>query len=258
MRRRSRRERKGVAGVPTIGEELRRGLARDELAVQFQPIVRTSDEVPVGLEALVRWMRPGEGVVPAAGFLEAADGADLLHQVDHRTIELVARDVARARLPARLKWISVNVASRSLEHLEVRERLEGLAGELGRYELGLVVELTDRDGDLDRDHARAMSAGLRSSGMQVALDGFGRSTALFDRILDVPADVVKIDAGMRTDGDPLLPDADGYLRALVRLSHWLDRTVVVTGVESRPSLGGSAVGEADFAQGFYFGRPGFL
>lgn len=238
-------------------DALRRALSKDELTAQFQPIVSTGDGGVVGLEALVRWRRADGRLVGAGAFLDAAASAGLLPQVDHRTMGIVARELVRAELPRDLRWISVNVAPASLLEREVTRRAVELAEELERFDLRLVLEIAERSMDPAPVEVTATLDAFRRSGLQVALDDFGRRPCHIDRLLDFPVDVVKI--GRR----PLvrlrrLSDERGYTRAIVGLCRSLGRSVVVSQVEDPPNRAGSPIAEADFVQGEFFGRPAFL
>lgn len=237
---------------------LRRALERDELAAQFQPIVSTASGEVAGLEALLRWQRPQGRLLAAKEFVPSARRAGLISQVDHRMMGVVARELVRAELPDGLKWLSVNVASRSLRDLEVKQRILELAAELARYDLHLLIEVTERVTEpVPGDVAETLKS-LREEGVLVALDDFGREPVNLDRLLHLPIDVVKIDGRDPVVGLRHLSDRQGYAGALIGLCHSLGRTVVLKQIEERLRPPESPVNEADFVQGNYFARPEFL
>lgn len=249
----------GAGGLRGVGgKALRRALALNELTAQFQPIVSTESGTVVGLEALVRWQRADGRLLAARDFLEAAVRDGVVSQVDHRTMAVVARTLVRNELPDGLEWISVNLAPNSLGDREVTRRAFELADEMERFGLRLVVEIPElAAGTVPAGTTEVLDA-FRASGMRVALDDFGRSPLRLDRLLHFPVDMVKIDGRGPPVETHRLSDQRGYARALAGLCRSLGRTVVLERVEAAPRRADSPIGEADFVQGHYFGRPAFL
>lgn len=247
-------------GAPAAGREVvRRALARDELSLRFQPIVRTEDETVAGFEALAGWDGPA-GFAPLGDhLLDFAEGSGLAQRADRRALALVADELACSELPRSVEWISVNVAPGSLMEPEVAMRAADLADRLDRAGLGLIVEISEgKEGHLDPLSAVVELSWLRRSGVRVALDDFGKKPTLVGRLLHFPVDVVKVDARGPEDGFRRLSDPWGFTRGLVCLARSLGRDVVLNHVDDRGSEGASLVGEADFAQGDLFGAPARL
>lgn len=237
------------------GADLRRALAGDEIDVQFEPVVRTSDGAVAGLEARLRWIGADGGSSSPDEIMEKARGADLTVQLDRRALSLAAGYALRHPCPPGLSWVGVPLAPESLQAPQVIGRALGLSEELDRAGLGLVA-VVSWDPELSYPEAVFALSRLRTSGVRVALDRFGESPASVSRLMDLPLDFVKIDGrpsrgAAEPGGDPL-----GYTRALVRLARSVgSRVILVRGEAVCGAPAALTMAEADYVQGSGESRP---
>lgn len=258
QRRRRHREPRAPGAREVEGASLRRALALNELTAQFQPIFSAASGDAVGLEALVRWRRPGGHLMEARQFLEAASQVGLICQLDHRIMGVVARTLVHSEVPSGVEWISVNLAPESLRDREVTRRVAELVDELERFGLGLVVEIPAGEADAVPAGGVATLESFRASGARVALDHFGAGGPGLDRLLHFPVDMVKLDERAPPSGRRPRQDGRDYLPALVGLCRSLGLAVGLERVETPPRRSDVLFGEVDFVQGHGFGRPAFL
>ncbi len=236
-----------------IVREFETALERHELVVHYQPILRLRDGSVVGLEALVRRLHPDRGVVSAAEFIPHVERTALIRAV---TV-FVAADALRTAqaLAARGHHlgVAVNIPYRAVDDPELAAAIEALLESTGAAASTLTLEVVPSGQGAGGELDRSVLAGLRSLGVRVALDDFGRAASLA-AVRSLPLDLVKIDSsfvhGLGRNA------ADGaVVRSLAELGHDLGLEVVAEGVETRTAWDAAVDHGCDLAQGHYAGAP---
>lgn len=224
-------------------------LAKRQLTVEYQPIVRTEDTQLWGVEALVRWDHPTMGRIHPNDFLHIAEEAGVLSAIGWYVLEEVVLEAARH---PDLPRVSVNIAAAQLAESGMARRVLELLhrGDLPPNRLQLEVSEAWLIRGLGSTVAELEC--LRAAGVRIALDDFGTGYASFSALEALPLDVLKIDRSLLQLGE-----RDGaVLRAIVAMAQQLSLEVVVEGVEAPSELALAASLEATFVQGFHTGRPG--
>lgn len=223
-----------------------------DLSVHYQPVVRLPDGAVVGYEALVRWHRPGVGMVPPDLLVGLAEQIGAIHQLGRQVLEQVCADAAD--LPARCT-VAVNVSPLELARpgyadalVEVVRAGEGLT--LDR----LVLEVTEQAlvEPTDDQTLTTNLRGLHTAGVRIAVDDFGTGWSGLARLRDLPVSVLKIDrsfvAGMLLD-----PSDRAIIAATLRLARDLALETVAEGVETPEQAMALHDLGCDLAQGWNFG-----
>jgi len=239
----------------TLEADLYRALQRRELRVAYQPIARLADGHVIGTEALVRWAHPTLGLLLPGEFLPIAEDLGLMAEVDgwvlrHACLELGAA----AAKGVEVGRVAVNLSARTLLHPAL-ERLVGDALAAGGIEPArLVVEVSE---EITADPSGAVSdalRALRTLGVRVALDDFGRGHSSLGRLEQLPIDQLKVDAiflGAIHSPDAPAPVAE----AIVAMGKGLGLEVLAEGVETEEQRAFVTRVGFDLAQGWAFGRP---
>ncbi len=261
---------RGGLGVDVYNETLQQRLAeRDHierdlredlgqggggLVMHYQPLVDTAGTM-LGVEALLRWVRPGQGQLSPDRFIPIAEASDLIIDIDRWVLATVARQVAAWSTDPDLGpvRVAVNISGRHL----LSQRLPGYLREvLSATRIDperLAIEITETVLLDDLTTVAKQLGEVRQLGVQVAVDDFGTGYTSLAHLQCLPVDTVKIDrsfiAGMRDPKDAAL------VRMILELAHQLGLKTVSEGVETIEQLQALRALGADHVQGFLIARP---
>ena len=237
--------------------ELRGALAREQLHVVFQPIVRTHDGMTTGLEALVRWQHPELGEIPPDDFIPVAEETGQIVEIGAWVIEESIAQLARLQreVPhSEQLWMAVNMSARQLRDEQI---VDHVARSLVRHAVpaaALCLEITEsllmqNVSSIDRQLET-----LRSFGVRLAIDDFGTGYSSLSYLRRLPIDEVKIDKafvrGLADDS----PDAS-LVSAIVAMATSLGIATVAEGVENELQADRLDELGCTQSQGYWFSPP---
>jgi len=245
-----------IAGRLAIESALRYAIARGELVAFYQPIVAASSRVIKGFEALVRWERPGFGLVPPGTFIGVAEETGMILEID----EWVLRDACRravdwaTRWPERRLGVSVNISSRQVLKGNIVALVRQVLDTTGLDPTLLTLELTETTLIDDAVSARTVLSALRDLGVNIGLDDFGTGYSSLTYLREFPINVIKID---RSFVHTINTEREGtaIVAAVVSLAKSLNMSVVAEGVETFEQLEAVVDLNCELAQGYLFSRP---
>jgi diguanylate cyclase (GGDEF)-like protein len=230
--------------------ELRAALRRGEFLVHYQPQADARTDGIVGFEALVRWSRPGHGLVPAGEFVPLAEECGLIRPLGEWVLRTACMEAAR--WPSHLR-LGVN-----LSPLQVRADLPPLVAAVLR-ETGLApgrLELEVTEGVLikDIDNALDVLTRLKALGVAIAMDDFGTGYSSLSYLQRFPFDRIKVDRSF-VAGLLDRPEAAAIVRAIITMSASLSMASTAEGVETEQQLVHLRQEACGEVQGFLIGRP---
>ena len=238
--------------------ELRDGIPAGQLRLHYQPEVRFADGEVVGLEALVRWEHPVQGLLLPVEFIHVAEESGLIITLGGWVLDEAVREARRRReraLDSPVVW--VNLSARQLQDplfvtgVAQRLRDSGLAGG------GLGLEITESALMREVDGAREALLQLRALGVALAIDDFGTGYSSLSYLARFPVDTIKVDqsfvAGL--DRDETRRESFAVVSAVVGLAHALRLRVVAEGIETESQAQALHGLGCDTGQGYLFGRP---
>ncbi len=235
---------------------LRQAIADDELVLHYQPVLDLSTGTPWGVEALVRWQRPGHGLLGPDRFVPVAERSSLVNDLGRWVIGEACRTLADwQRDPAhRHLQMAVNISGRHLVEGQLVRDVEDAISRTGADPRSLEIEVTETHLLADVDRANEVLSVLRGRGVRVAVDDFGTGYSSMGYLRQLAIDTLKIDrvfVGRVNDA--------GYDRTivevLVQLGLTLGLDIVAEGVETAAQLEFLRDRRCTRAQGLHVAMP---
>jgi len=238
-----------------IETALRKAVDNQEFILHYQPKMQIDGGRVCGLEALLRWQRPGYGLVSPAEFIPVLEDTGLILPVGRWVLEEACRQIAAWRdSPIGRVAVSVNIAGRQFMagNLE-REVIRALESHNVDANL-LELELTESSLMANTQSTIKTLQILRNLGVSISIDDFGTGYSSLAYLRRFPVDKLKIDIafirGITTNAD----DA-AIVLAIIRMAHTLKLDVIAEGVETTAQLEYLRSHRCDQIQGYYFSRP---
>jgi len=239
----------------SLESAMRASLSDDGLELYYQPIVEVTTGRVNGYEALVRWHRPGHGLVPPDDFIPTAELSDLICDVGRWVLGEATRQLAgwRAEWPdvCHGMTVAVNISGRHLASARIVADVTAALTAAGVPADRLVLEITETvlvDQPIADAHLRA----LRELGVAISIDDFGTGYTSISQLQHLSVDVLKID---RSLVESSTSGAIELVRLVIQAAHAFGLTVVAKGVETEAQLGSLRLAGCDTAQGYLFARP---
>jgi EAL domain-containing protein (putative c-di-GMP-specific phosphodiesterase class I) len=233
-----------------LSTALRTAIAEKELSVVYQPIVRTTDQAVVSVEALVRWHSKELGHVSPAEFIPVAEETGIIHEIGRFVFQRACQDM--------VEWpgikMSINVSPAQL-------RDPGFANDLGaiarRYDVvpsRFKLELTEGILVSNPTIAKRKLSRLKSMGFGLSLDDFGTGFSSIGYLRQFPFDWLKIDKSFISELGTN-PTAGALVQSVIALGDAMDIAVVAEGIETVEQLQLLRLLQCEYLQGYYFAKP---
>jgi diguanylate cyclase (GGDEF)-like protein len=249
----------GGAAVSLVSLEadLHVALDRNEFRLLFQPIVDLRDQRVVGVEALLRWRHPVEGLLAPNEFLAIAEEAGVIVPVTRWIIQRVCRLAAewRKRLPQGTNfYISVNLSAAALRDPGLRDYVAQVLEDTRTQPGNLKFELTEGGLISNVSTARGVLEAFHKMGIELMLDDFGTGYSSLSYLQLFPFDYVKIDRPfVKRTGSERANNA--ITSAILQMASSLGLRAVAEVVETQAAAQALLHMGCAFAQGYFFSAP---
>ncbi|MFA9215873.1 MAG: EAL domain-containing protein [Sphingomonadaceae bacterium] len=234
---------------------LRRAIDNEEFVLFFQPKVHIGSGRISGAEVLLRWKRPGHGMVSPALFIPILEETGLIVRVGTWVLHEACRKIAQwGRNSTGPVHLSVNVSGIQFfvggleEEVLKAIREHGIAPEL------LELELTESSLMSNAEETIAVLHNLKALGIQISIDDFGTGYSSLAYLKRFPIDKLKIDIAFVREVTSN-PDDAAIVLAIINMAHSMKLAVIAEGVEKDAQLAYLRRHGCDEMQGYYFSRP---
>ena len=236
-----------------MASDLQRAITREELTLQYQPIVELATSRVIGAEALVRWWRGDEAVSPRA-FLTVAEDSGLINALGEWVLRKACAQGAAWRDASWDVGVSVNIGLRQLNAPQFSAQVAAALAESGLPPSALTIEVSERMLVEDAGLIGDRLAELRDLGVKLAIDDFGTGYASLAHLRQLPADIIKIDPSFVSGlgNDPVLTL---LTKTIVQVGRDLGMQVVAEGIEQPRQLAELKEMGCGYGQGFLVARP---
>ena len=245
---RNSRERLGLVA------ELRTAIERNELRVEFQPIIDLTTGEPVGAEALCRWHHPTRGLVPPDQFIPLAEASGLIRPLTEFVLTVAIRHLKSWRDGGHNIGVSVNLSMRNLLDDALIETVTRLLHETGVPPSAVTLEVTESSFMAEPIRTIGILNRLSSMGLRLSIDDFGTGYSSLSQLHELPVDELKVDRSFVQDLASSRHDL-AIVQAIVDLARALDLEVTAEGIEDGRTLQLLAGLGCHNGQGFSVSRP---
>jgi diguanylate cyclase (GGDEF)-like protein len=233
---------------------VRDALEHGALELFYQPIVELTTGRTHAVETLLRWHRPGHGVVAAAQFISEVEESGLMLAVGEWVIRGAIEQLGKWVRNGLDMRVAINISALQLQEPGLTSILRGALKEHSVDPSRIELEVTETAALRNADAAEAVLQECRSMGIVVALDDFGTQYASLSYLKKLTVDVIKIDRSF-VDGLPHSVEDAAIVRSVLALGRSLGRTIVAEGVERPEQAQWLASEGCCFAQGYSLGLP---
>ena len=240
--------------VHSIEQGLKRALEHNHLRVYYQPQMNLLNGELIGVEALVRWQHPTEGLISPVRFIPIAESSDLISHLGRWVLRTACSQCKRwiDAYPAQMR-LSVNVSARQMVDEDFIDDLRACLHETGFPAERLELELTESTLQLVETSPRLLNE-IKALGVRIAIDDFGTGYSSLSVLKTLPIDRLKIDRSfvrdMPTDSNDV-----AIVEAIIGMSKTLGLQILAEGVETADQFTILRQLGCEAGQGYLFSRP---
>jgi diguanylate cyclase (GGDEF)-like protein len=246
--------REGAAERADRAARLRGIEARDELRLDYQPIVELETNRIGGLEALVRWQPPDGPVLMPGDWIDLAEESGDIVPIGRWVLHEACRQARdwQIRLDRPDLRISVNLSARQFREHDIVATVRTIVEETGLPPETLILEITESGLMLRTQATIARLEALRALGVHLAIDDFGTGYSSLSYLERFPIDILKIDRTFVSSPDSVISP---IARAIVDLGRTLGLQVIAEGIEHVEQARWLADMGCRYGQGYLYARP---
>jgi EAL domain-containing protein (putative c-di-GMP-specific phosphodiesterase class I)/FixJ family two-component response regulator len=249
-----RRELAHPSRQPYSVDELRASIAHGELVNYYQPKVALATFEVVGMETLVRWQHPVDGIVLPDQFLGLAEQHGLLTDVTGVVLVEAMKQAKAWSQAGHQIPVAVNVSMDDLIALDFPDMATSLAASVGVEPRLLTLEVTEGQVMRQRSTILDVLSRLSLKRFGLSIDDFGTGHSSLAQLRDLPFDELKVDRGF-VHGSSKDPTRQAICSASLRMAHQLQMKVVAEGIEDQDDWDSLSDLGCDIGQGYFIARP---
>lgn len=239
----------------SLETRIRHALDRDEFELYYQPIFNISNQQPVGVEALIRWQDPEQGLIPPDDFIPLAEESGLIVPIGEWVMETACAQIREweSQGLGQLE-VAVNISSRQFDNNKLYTNVLSALRNSGLNAEQLELEITERMFLNITQKVRNTLDQLTSEGVKLSIDDFGTGYSSLSYLKQLPIDTLKIDRSFIM-GIPEDKDDAQIASTIVTMAHGLRLDVVAEGIENEEQLNFLKTLNCGRGQGYYLCRP---
>src|SRR5690606_19616871 len=234
--------------------DLRDAIEKDQLELVYQPICRLDTGETIGLEALMRWNHPVRGRLSPGLFIPIAEEIGLIRQIDAHALRVATGQLAVWAKSGSSVRVSVNVSAQTVSDLQLPDTLVEILHQAGAPPNQLVLEVTERAALEDIESSAGILQRIRDTGVNIALDDFGKGYSSLGTLDRLPISFLKIDAGF-TRGIGSMAKDEHLIKAITLFTTGIGMPFVAEGIENEVQRAWLLKEGVKLGQGYLLARP---
>lgn len=240
-----------------LTNELHKAIHKEEFQLYYQPIIDIGTRKIVGVEALIRWQHPEQGMISPMDFIPLAEETGLMEEIE--------RWVIKTAFLQKLEWdtmaegftnliLSVNISGKSFVQYGFVNYIRNLLLQTGLNSNEIQLEITETVFIDKADITKKVFNDISSMGILIALDDFGTGYSSLTYLKNFPIDIVKLDAnfvkGIINQGEDRV-----IVESVINLTHDLGLLIIAEGIETETQYEVLKMNNCDYGQGYLYSRP---
>lgn len=244
-----------IIGNTELEKSLRDAIENNELHLFYQPKIDLSTNKIMGVEALVRWIKPDGTIIKPDSFVPIAEKSHLIGKISEFVLnEACNQGVMWQKMGYPNIIMSINFASTDFYQKDLKDKVFDALVKSGLDAQWLEVELTETLALKDIDYAVSQMNSLRSLGVKLAMDDFGTGYSSLSYLQILPITLLKLDRSFITD---IEHDNIAYeiVSAVIRIAKSKKIETIAEGIENERQADILRKAGCDYAQGYLYGKP---
>ena len=239
----------------TTLDELDRALLNDEFVIYLQPQLDLEAQRVVSAEALIRWNKPGRGIVFPGEFIPIFENYGMIAKLDYYVWELACRQLAQWKEEGRYdRSIAVNISAKDFYLSDLYESITGLVEKYDVDPAHLKLEITETAFVLDVKKQMELVRRLQDFGFIIEIDDFGSGYSSLNSLKEIEVDLLKMDLKFfEKTGDS--KRAEKIVSSVITLANDLGMPVIAEGVETKEDVEMVKAAGCQMVQGYYYAKP---
>ena len=237
-----------------LEQELRLAIISNQLELFYQPKIRLTTGEITGVEALIRWHHPEEGMLSPAEFIPIAEDSGLIVDLGDWVLVEALRQAAVWHKQHIMIDIAINVSVKQLLRRNVGDRINALSEQMAINTHYIQLEITENNMMENLPRIVEQLEQLQKNGFVIAIDDFGTGHSSLASLRDLPINVLKIDRSFVTQA--MEDDKDAQIvRAIIEMGHSLNKQIIAEGIEATEQMYLLQNFNCDEGQGYLFSKP---
>ncbi|MFM2481547.1 EAL domain-containing protein [Celerinatantimonas sp. YJH-8] len=238
-----------------LEQDLRKALlATDQLILYYQPKVQLETDRIVGMEALIRWEHPEQGLLPPDEFIPIAEDSGLIIPLGEWVIKEAFRQMKLWHHQGFPINMAINISVKQLLDENIIHHIAVVSQKLSVDPADVQLEITENNMMDNLDYILSQLRILEQCGFTLAIDDFGTGHSSLANLRDLPMNVLKIDKSFVTNA--MLDKRDRQIvAAIIEMGHSLDKLIIAEGIETPDQMEFLKQLGCDQGQGYLFSKP---
>ncbi len=239
-----------------LEQDLRSAVENDQLVLYYQPIVDLASGKIVGVEGLVRWIHPKEGIIQPNDFIPIAEETGMVIEIGARVLSIACKTLKDWSTQPQFKdlSISVNISPKQISQGDLISYIGQLLQNNQLDGSKLNLEITENVLVHNFETAKALILGLKSFGTKIYLDDFGTGYSSLSYLYNFPFDVLKLDRSF-VNTINLRTESEVIVKSIKMLCNNLNLESVAEGIETESQLKKLMNIGYTYGQGYLFSKP---
>ena len=239
----------------SLEADLRQAIVRNELVLHYQPQVSVASGSIIGVEALIRWQHPLQGLLSPSAFIGIAEDSGLIVDIGNWVLREACRQQqfwSTCHVPP--LRMAINISAVQFRRKNFTEIVRQIIDETGIDPTYIELELTENIAMHHADDVLDTLRELKQIGVKLAIDDFGTGFSNLSYLQRFPIDRLKIDQSF-VRGIENMPANRSIVQAIVSLARSLSLEVIAEGVETEAEFAQTSACACDEIQGYFHARP---